>query len=117
MAGIFGSIDNPLNTIGGGNSYGDVNPGLPNFISNIVKLLLIAGGLFTLFTAIFAGYTYMTANGDKGKLESAISSINMSILGLVVMVAAVTITGIISWILFGNAGAILQPTIYGPGTI
>ena len=39
----------------------------------------------------------------------------MSLIGLVIMVGAAAITGIISYLLFGSATAILQPTITGPG--
>lgn len=110
----FGTVDNPLATIGGG--YSDISTGLPAFISNIVKIIFIAGGLFAFFNLMIAGITYMSAGGDKQKLENALSSINMSLVGLVVMVAASVITGIISFLLYGSATAILQPTIIGPGT-
>ena len=115
MASTFGTVTNPLAKVGSG--YSDVSTGLPNFISNTIKVLFIAGGIYAFFNFIFAGFTYMTANGDKQKLENAISSINMSLLGLVVMVAASIITGIISFLLYGDAGAILKPIITGPGSI
>ena len=113
MASTFGTVTNPLAKVGSG--YSDVGTGLPNFITNIVTVIFVAGGLFTFFNFIFAGFTYITAAGDKQKIETAMNSINMSILGLVIMVAAAVITGIISFLLYGDAGAILQPTITGPG--
>lgn len=106
----FGSINNPIT------GYGDVGSGLPNFISNIIKVIFIAGGLFAFFNLMIAGITYITANGDKAKLENALSSINMSLIGLVILVGSAVLTGIISFLLYGDATAILQPTITGPGT-
>lgn len=108
----FGTINNPLPS-----SYGEVNTGLPSFVSNLLTVIYVAGGLFVLFNLIFAGFTYMSAAGDKGKLEKALSSINMSVLGLLVMVAAGVLTGIISFLLFNDATFILKPTIEGPGGI
>lgn len=111
MAGVFGSINNPLQS-----GYGDVNPGLPNFISNVVKVIFIAAGLYAFFNLMIAGITYITANGDKGKLENALYSINMSLIGLVILAGAAIITGIVSFLLYNDATAILRPNIVGPGT-
>lgn len=116
MATIFNDIKNPLTTINPVGGYGNVNSGLPSFISNILKIIFIGAGIFAFFNFIFAGFLYMSAAGDKQKIEKATLSINMSLLGLIVMVAAGIIIGIISFILFGSASAILHPTIIGPGT-
>mgnify|MGYP001587062161 FL=1 len=113
MAGTFGTIDNPFPDTG----YGSVGSGLPLFITNSIKLIFIAGGLWAFFNLMFAGFTYITAAGDEKKIQAATTSINMSLLGLVIMVAAAAITGIISYILFGDAAYILKPNITGPGTI
>jgi TRAP-type C4-dicarboxylate transport system permease small subunit len=112
MAGTFGNIDNPLQS-----GYGNVNTGLPRFITNVVTVLFVAAGLFAFFNLIFAGYSYLSAAGDKAKLEKALSSINMSLVGLVIMVGAGIITAIISYLLFGDASYILHPKITGPGSI
>lgn len=111
MAGTFGNINSPIT------GYGAVNTGLPSFISNVVRVIFIAAGLFAFFNLIFAGFSYISAAGDKSKIEAALRSINMSLLGLAIMVAASVITGIISFILFGSPTAILAPNIMGPGSI
>jgi TRAP-type C4-dicarboxylate transport system permease small subunit len=111
MASTFGTINSPLS------GYGSVNTGLPQFITNIVTVIFAAAGLFAFFNLMFAGFTYITSNGDQKKLEQAISSINMSLMGLVVMVAAAAVTGIVSYLLFGSATAILSPSIKGPGSL
>lgn len=113
---VFGEVTNPLQAISG-SGYNDVATGLPNFITNVIKIIFVAGGLFAFFNLIFAGFTYISAAGDKQKLEQAALSMNMSFLGLLIMVAAGLITGIISFLLFGDASAILKPTITGPGSI
>ncbi|KKU89227.1 MAG: hypothetical protein UY18_C0002G0040 [Microgenomates group bacterium GW2011_GWF2_47_9] len=115
MAGTFGDITNPLDKVGSG-GYGDISTGLPAFISNLLKVVFIAGGLYAFFNLLFAGFIYITAAGDKQKIEKALYSINMSLLGLIIMVASGLIMGIISFLLFGSATAILKPKIVGPGT-
>jgi hypothetical protein len=97
--------------------YGDVGTGLPSFISNVITIIFAAAGLFAFFNLMIAGFSYITSAGDTKKIEAATASINMSLIGLVVMVAAAAVTGIISFLLFGSATAILSPSIKGPGSI
>lgn len=107
----FGTVNNPMNS-----QYGDVNTGLPSFISNIITIIFVAAGLYAFFNLMIAGFTYISSSGDAKKLEGALSSINMSLIGLLIMVAAAAVTGIVSFVLFGDATAILNPTIKGPGS-
>lgn len=107
----FGTIKSPLT------GYGSVESslGLPAFISNIITIIFVAAGLFAFFNLMIAGFSYISAAGDIKKIEAATQSINMSLMGLVIMVAAAAITGIVSYLLFGSATAILSPSITGPG--
>lgn len=116
MASMFGKVTNPLTEINP-EGYGELGSGLPLFISNALKIVFIGAGLFAFLNLVFAGFLYMGANGDKQKVEKATLSINMSLMGLLVMVAAGVLTGIISFLLFGSATAILKPNIVGPGTL
>lgn len=111
MASTFGTIKSPIT------AYGNVNTGLPSFITNVVTIIFAAAGLFAFFNLMIAGFSYISAAGDPKKIEAATSSINMSLMGLVVMVAAAAITGVVSYLLFGSATAILAPNITGPGSI
>lgn len=88
--------------------------GLLVFMSNIIRLVTIIAGIWSLFNLIFAGFKYITASGDVKAIETAWNNILMSLLGLAVIVMAFTITAIISFLLFGDAGFILSPTIIGP---
>lgn len=113
MPGIVGdTIKSPVT------SYGSVESayGLSTFISNVVTIIFAAAGLFAFFNFMIAGFSYITAGGDAKKIEAATASINMSLIGLVVMVGAAALTGIVSYLLFGSATAILSPSISGPGS-
>lgn len=110
----FTRIDNPFIRF---NSYGDVQSetGLLFFLSNIVKFITVAAGLFAFFNLVIAGFTYVTSGSNKDAVAQAWARINFSLIGLVLIVAAFLITAVVSQLLFGRWDAILQPTIYGPG--
>jgi len=109
----FGTVNNPLASTG----YGNVDTGLPSFVSNVITILFVAAGIYAFFNLMIAGFSYITAAGDEKKIAAATYSINMSLMGLVVMVGAAAVTGVVSYLLFGNAAAILSPNITGPGSL
>jgi hypothetical protein len=111
MASTFGTINPPVS------GYQDVNVGLPNLITNVITIVFAAAGLYAFFNLMIAGFSYITAGGDEKKITAATYSINMSLIGLVVMVAAAAVTGIVSYFLYGSATAILSPNITGPGSL
>ena len=107
----FGTINPPVKNMQ------SVATGLPTLITNVVTIIFAAAGLFAFFNLMIAGFSYITAAGDTKKIEAATASINMSLIGLVIMVAAAAVTGIVSYLLFGSATAILSPSITGPGSL
>lgn len=80
-----------------------------SFISVIIVAIYVIGGLFTLWQIIMGGFTYITAGGDKGKVQEAQNKIFMAITGLIIIGASFLIIGVISLILFGDFNAILNP--------
>jgi hypothetical protein len=110
MASPFGSISTPVT------NYGSLQDGgLIAFISNIIKFATIAAGLYVFINFIQAGFLYISAGSDSKKTAEAWAKIYMSLIGLVVIISSYAIMAVISLILFGNAGAIFSPQIYGPG--
>ena len=107
----FGTIKSPLT------GYGSVESslGLSTFITNVITIVFAGAGLFAFFNLMIAGFRYIAAAGDEKKILVATQSISMSLIGLVVMVAAAAVTGVVSYLLFGSATAILSPSITGPG--
>lgn len=117
MFGIFGLIDNPLGKsfpLAAG--YASVESGLPLLISNIVRLTTIAAGIWMFGNLLTAGFMYLTSSGETEKVNKAWGMIYQSLIGLLIIVGAFAITGVVSQLLFGDVTAILKPTIFGPGT-
>jgi len=81
-----------------------------DFITAIIRFLLIIGGLFTLWQFLSGGLAYITSNGEKTKIQEAGTRITTAVTGLVIMAASLVIIAIISQLLFGSFTAILIPS-------
>src|SRR3989344_3822943 len=90
--------------------------GLIVFISNILTVIVLSGGLFALFNIVTAGYLYLTGSGDAKAHEKVLSKLNMSLLGLGLMIMAPAIMAVMGWVLFKNPSFFLKPQLKGPKT-
>lgn len=96
-------------------AYG-ASGGLIVFISNIIRLVVIGAGLFTLYNMISAGFQYITSAGDPKATEKTMNILTMSLLGLVLMIAAPAIAAIVGYVLFNDPTFILKPHLTAPPT-
>ena len=106
----FGSISNPLSSFS--NSCGDVQTttGLTMFISNLIKTITIVAGLAAFLMLIISGVEYITAEGNPEKTAKAWKRIYLSLVGLLIILAATAVAAIVGRLFFGDWGAILSPT-------
>lgn len=80
----------------GNESYGHEDaPYLPAVIGRIISVVLAVLAVVMVVLIILAGVKYMTAEGDKTKLEEAKKTITNAILGLVICVTAYSITSFV----------------------
>jgi len=117
MDDIFGTIELPEVLRRG---YGGLFPtletgGLVGFLNNVIKLLIVVGGLFAFFNIILAGYGFMSAGDDPKAMGRAAAKIWQSLIGLLFIVGSLVLAAIFGWLLFGDVTVILRPRIYGPG--
>ncbi len=82
-----------------------------DFFSAIVRLMMVVGGIYTLWQFLSGGFEYISSGGDKTHIASATQKLTMSIIGLVVMTASFILISIISVVLFGNFTYILNPVL------
>ncbi|MFA5024741.1 MAG: hypothetical protein WC523_07385 [Patescibacteria group bacterium] len=87
--------DKDLGAIGTGEGFGawaefGDNPStlLTEIISKILGILTIFAGIWFLFQAIMAGYSYLSAGGDKARIENAWRKLTNALIGLAIVVAA-----------------------------
>lgn len=112
MPDIFGNINNPLEAAGSG-YRGLLTDGPVQLLNNILRLIIVAAGLFALFNFIMAGFQYMSAGDDPKAMNRAWSKIWQSLVGLIIIVGSFAIAGLVGYLLFGRVDAILNPKIYG----
>ena len=109
-SGIIGTVTNPLPRAYQGVTTG----GLILFLTNILRLVFVAAGILAFINLIVAGFQYMNAGGDTKALGQAWGRIWGSLLGLVLIVGSFALAALLGYVLFGDAGFILSPKVYGP---
>ena len=118
MLSIFGTIKNPLgDTFTEAAGYGSVQGGLGLLITNLIRLVTVGAGIWFLVNLLVAGTMYIGSNGEAEKITIAWAKIWQSLIGLLIIVSALTLTAIISKVFFGDYSTILNPVIYGPGEV
>lgn len=69
------------------------------FLSNLVGFLTILGAMFFIVQFLMGAFSWISAGGDSGKVEKARNQILNGVIGLVIMVAAYSIIGLIGGII------------------
>ena len=86
--------------------------GLFKFASRIISTSII-GGIIVMVNFVSAGFTYVTSAGNASAHEKVKDKITWGLVGLAIIAAFYTIAGLVGLLFFGNAGAILNPTLGG----
>jgi len=103
MFQFFGKVQTPP----GVDQYANIGA----FLTVIIRLISIVAGVWALFNLIFAGFKYITSASDVKTVETAWQSIYMSLIGLIIIVGAFAIAGVIGGLFFGDALFIINPTL------
>lgn len=78
-----------------GSKMGGDTATISKLLNPLITNILIISGLFAFLVIIFAGFSYITASGDKAKVEQSQNMLNYGILGLIVVVTAFLITRVV----------------------
>lgn len=87
---------------------------ITTLLSNILRLTIFAAGLYTLINLIISGIQYIGSSGNPELLKQASSRIWISLLGMIIIAAAIILAAVIGIIFFGNYKAIIEPAIPNP---
>lgn len=113
---IFGTVSPPP----GVGSYNDAagqaanDIGLVLFLSNLIRIVTIVGGVAVMINFIYAGWIYLTSSGDSSAHKKVVDILTFSVIGLVIIVASYAAASLIGLLFFDDATFILNPTICGP---
>lgn len=116
LANLLSQVIDPIGTIAPPVcEINDPKCGLMAFVSNIIKMIVTLGGLYTFFNILMAGIGFMSAGGDAKKIEQAWAKIWQSVIGLVIMAGSFVLIAILGYLVCGDVLCFLQLTIQGPG--
>lgn len=89
-------------------AYTITGPGIPvtdgasqleKIISTVIGALTIIAFIFFAFQVIFAGYSFLSSQGDAAKLKAARDRLTQGILGITIVVIAFGITAFLGKLL------------------
>ena len=92
-----------LNATSNAAGLGDVAsaPSLPAVIGQIIKAALTISGVVFLVLIVYAGFRWMTAQGNTDEIEKAKKTIQAAVIGIVLAAAAFAITNFVIGALAG----------------
>lgn len=79
-------------------------------ISGIIGIMTVIAGIWFIFNFLVAGIEWLTSGGDKNKLASAQGKITQSVIGLVIVIAAIFFIQLIGTLL--GLPNILKPSTF-----
>lgn len=88
----------------GYNAAGTTELTMSETIGKIIRIVLSLVGTIFLALTVYAGFLWMTAGGDEGKVEKAMDIIKMSTIGLIIVLAGYGITTFIVGVVTTTAG-------------
>jgi len=77
---------------------------IPVIVGNLINYVLAMIGVLLLVYLIYAGFLWMTAGGDEGKVKTATAMIRNSIIGLLIIVASFVIADFVLGALIAGLG-------------
>lgn len=110
---ILGPVDPPeviskINTSSGGEI------GALFLFSRIVRIASIIAGIYVIWNFVSAGFTYISSAGNTNAHATVRDKLTWSIVGIIVIVSAYTIIGLLSLFFYGDATVMLNPTLEKP---
>ncbi len=83
----------------------DVGWQIPTFsqlIGNVIRLIFFVAGLFALVFLLLGGFEWVQSGGEEKKIEAARGKITASVIGLVVMIAVLSLVIFLEQVVFGG---------------
>ena len=101
---LIAQVEKPMPTIGGIGTLGTNLPSesgtlLEKVISSVIGVMSIVAFIYFTFQIIFAGYGLMSANGDAQKIKQNTQKITQSLIGIVIIIAAVFLARLLGTLL------------------
>ncbi|MFZ2681687.1 MAG: hypothetical protein WAZ14_01155 [Patescibacteria group bacterium] len=95
-------LDSAAGDIGAGYN---ISQQLPQLVGSLIKVVIGLLGVIFLVLTIYAGITWMTAGGEEKKIAQAKGTLSTAVIGLVIALAAYSITDFVLSQLITATGA------------
>jgi hypothetical protein len=90
---IFNPVIDPI--LGGEGASGDL--AIANLMARLFNALVLVGGLAVILYLAWGGFAWITAGGDKDRVEAAKHRITNAIVGMAVLLATVAVALFLSY--------------------
>jgi len=114
---VIGEIKTPTGVDLIQNKVGEGNIGILFFISKMLKVIALVGGVWVAINLVVAAYIYLTEGGKAEAHAKVGNIITMSVIGLIIIIVSYTFAGLIGLIFFGDASYIINPVITTVGEV
>ncbi|OGK14476.1 hypothetical protein A3A93_04325 [Candidatus Roizmanbacteria bacterium RIFCSPLOWO2_01_FULL_38_12] len=89
---LFGKVTPPP----GGEAFENPHSGLGRVIIVGIRLVLIVGSIATLIYLLYGAYLWVSSQGDEDKLNHARLVMTHAVIGIILMIVAITIFGVVT---------------------
>lgn len=104
---VFGQIQAPQYLA----PFGSLIGGPGKFLTLIFRVLIMGGGIYSVFNIILAGYAFLSAGDDPKKIEGAWAKIWQTLIGLAFIAGSFVLAAIFGKLVFGDYNTIINPQI------
>ncbi len=109
---ITGGVNPPVALQNSNQDTGDeTNIGILVFVSKLFRVATIVAGFIIVGNFIFAGFIYLSSNGDVSAHTKVADKIMWSVVGLIIIISAYTIAGLVGLVFFNDAGFVFNPKL------
>lgn len=77
-------------------------PTLGDLLGNVVRLFFFIAGIYAMLLLLLGGFEWVSSGGDEKKLTSARGKILNAVIGLIVMVAVLTLVIVLEQVVFAG---------------
>jgi uncharacterized membrane protein len=94
-ANPFETSKNMVANVGNAAGIQTTNGGLTDIIGKLINIFLGFLGVIFLVLMLYAGFLWMTAQGEEAKVKKAKDMITQAVIGLIIVVAAFAISNFV----------------------
>ncbi len=108
---LFGTIEPPVGVDKYQDQIGPGEIGIILFVSNLIRLVTIVAGIWTMLNFILAGWLYITSSGDSDTGSKVSTKMINSVMGFAIIALSYTIAALVGLLIFGDASYIINPQL------